>query len=191
MLLSEKVLIQAAHIHPVEIHQLSLLRHQYSILSPLKTDLLDFASAIYISIDFLVWFLTIYHWFIKENSGRWLNAVLDESWIDIYLGFLSKLDGWRPEDLTDKYLRTEVSVYRVFLNLFWILIKCQLKELTDAWLKHQQGYYICFQGLCQAPLEINSRYLLQPYTRLFMHLGIYTSESLCYNPQRKKWISPW
>ena len=53
-------------------------------------------------------------------------------------------------------------------------------------MKHQQGYYICFQGLCQVLLGINGRYLLQPYTRLFMHLGIYTSENPCYNPQRKK-----
>jgi len=54
MLFSKKVLIQAAHIHSIKIHQLLLLRHQYRIFSPLKTDLLDFASAIHISIDFLV-----------------------------------------------------------------------------------------------------------------------------------------
>jgi hypothetical protein len=36
------------------------------------------------------------------------------------------------------------------------------------------------------PLGINSQYLLQPYTRLFMHLRIYTLEISCYNHQRKK-----
>jgi len=35
-------------------------------------------------------------------------------------------------------------------------------------------------------MGINSCYLLQPYTRLFIHLRIYTSENSCYNPQRKK-----
>jgi len=54
MLFSEQVLIKTTHIHSIEIHQLLLLRHQYRIFSPLKTDLLDFASAIHISIDFLV-----------------------------------------------------------------------------------------------------------------------------------------
>ena len=43
-----------------------------------------------------------------------------------------------------------------------------------------------FQGLCQVPVKTISHYLHQPYTRLFMHLRIYTSEILCYNHQRKK-----
>jgi len=54
MLFSEKMLIKTTHIHSIEIHQLFLLGHQYWILPPLKTDLLDFTSAIHISIDFLV-----------------------------------------------------------------------------------------------------------------------------------------
>jgi len=52
MLFSKKVLIKTTHIHSIEFHQLFLLRHQYGIFSPLKTDLLDFASAIHIPIDF-------------------------------------------------------------------------------------------------------------------------------------------
>ncbi|WP_143592821.1 hypothetical protein [Synechococcus sp. 8F6] len=43
-----------------------------------------------------------------------------------------------------------------------------------------------FSVYVKTPLGINSQYLLQPYTRLFMHLRIYTSEILCYNHQRKK-----
>jgi hypothetical protein len=54
MLFPEKMLIKTTHIHAIEFHQLFLLRHQDRIFSPLKTDLLDFASAIHISIDFLV-----------------------------------------------------------------------------------------------------------------------------------------
>jgi len=54
MLLSEKMLIKTAHIHSIEFHKLFLLRHQYRIFPPLKTDLLDFTSAMHISIDFLV-----------------------------------------------------------------------------------------------------------------------------------------
>jgi len=182
MFLSEKMLIKTTHIHSIEIHQLFLLWHQYRIFSPLKTDLLDFTSAIHISIEFLVWFLTIYHYFIQENSLYWWNAVLDESWADISLGLVLKLDGKRPGDSMDKYLRTQASIYWIsFSNLFWILIEHQLKESTDTWLKHQQGYYISFQGLCQVPLGINGHYLPQPYTRLFMHLRIYTLEDSCYS----------
>lgn len=54
MLFSKKVLIKTTHIHSIEFHQLLLLGHQYGIFSPLETDLLDFTSAIHISIDFLV-----------------------------------------------------------------------------------------------------------------------------------------
>jgi len=54
MLFSEKMLIETTHIHSIEFHQLFLLRHQYRIFSPLKTDLLDLTSAIHISVDFLV-----------------------------------------------------------------------------------------------------------------------------------------
>jgi len=54
MLFPKKVLIKTTHIHAEEFHQLFLLRHQYGIFSPLKTDLLDFTSAIHISSDFLV-----------------------------------------------------------------------------------------------------------------------------------------
>jgi hypothetical protein len=53
MLFSEKMLVKTTHVHSIEIHQLLLLRHQYRIFSPLETDLLDFTSAIHISIDFL------------------------------------------------------------------------------------------------------------------------------------------
>jgi hypothetical protein len=73
------MLVKTTHIHSIEIHQLLLLRHQYRIFSPLETDLLDFTSAIHISIDFLVWFLNIYHGFIREKSVCWRNAVLDET----------------------------------------------------------------------------------------------------------------
>ena len=54
MLFSEKMLIKTTHIHTIEFHQPLLLGHQDGIFSPLKTDLLDFASAIHISVDFLV-----------------------------------------------------------------------------------------------------------------------------------------
>jgi len=54
MLFSKKMLVKTTHVHSIKIHQLFLLRHQYRIFSPLKTDLLDFTSAIHISYDFLV-----------------------------------------------------------------------------------------------------------------------------------------